>query len=87
MQVLEELDAVLLQFVAQLAHVIDLERHVIDLPVIGLKTLEGAARAGLAGIAVEARGALVVRRGELIAAADRAGLFLFGFEPGDVGEA
>lgn len=59
----------------------------IDLPVIGLKTLEGAARAGLAGIAVEARGALVVRRGELIAAADRAGLFLFGFEPGDVGEA
>ncbi|HRE43700.1 MAG TPA: LpxI family protein, partial [Terricaulis sp.] len=47
----------------------------IDLPTIGMRTLEGAARAGLAGIAVEAGGALVVRRAELIAAA-----------PADVGE-
>ena len=58
----------------------------IDLPVIGLKTLEGAAAAGLAGIAVEAHGALAVRRDELIAAADRAGLFLYGFSRAEVGE-
>jgi len=58
----------------------------IDLPTIGMRTLEGAARAGLAGIAVEAGGALVVRRAELIAAADAAGLFVFGFTPADVGE-
>ncbi len=58
----------------------------IDLPVIGLKTLEGAAAAGLAGIAVEAQGALVVRRHEMIAAADRLGVFLYGFTPAEVGE-
>jgi hypothetical protein len=58
----------------------------IDLPVIGLKTLEGVEAAGLAGIAVEAHGALAVRREELIAAADRAGLFLYGFSRAEVGE-
>lgn len=56
----------------------------VDLPTIGVKTVEGAARAGLAGIAVEARGALVVRRSDVIAAADRAGLFLYGFNAADV---
>lgn len=58
----------------------------IDLPVIGLKTLAGAEAAGLAGIAVEAHGALTVRRDELIAAADRVGLFLYGFGRAEVGE-
>lgn len=58
----------------------------IDLPVIGPKTLEGAAAAGLAGIAVEAGGALVVRREEMIAEADRLGLFLYGFTRVEVGE-
>ena len=58
----------------------------IDLPAIGPKTLEGAAAAGLAGIAVEAKGALVVRRDEMIAAADRLQLFLYGFTRGEVGE-
>jgi hypothetical protein len=58
----------------------------IDLPTIGVRTIEGAARAGLAGVAVEAGGALVVRRADLIAAADAAGLFVFGFTPADVGE-
>jgi DUF1009 family protein len=55
----------------------------IDLPTIGVRTIEGAARAGLAGIAVEAEGALAVRRAEMIAAADRAGLFIYGFTPAE----
>ena len=58
----------------------------IDLPVVGLKTLERAAAAGLAGIAVEAGGALVLRRAEMIAAADQLGLFLQGFTRTEVGE-
>ncbi len=58
----------------------------IDLPVIGVRTIEGAAAAGLAGVVVEAGGALVVRRDDLIAAADQAGLFVLAFTPADVGE-
>ncbi len=57
----------------------------IDLPTIGVRTIEGAARAGLAGVAVEAGGALVVRRDEVVAAANRAGIFVVGFSPADVG--
>ncbi|HRO04787.1 MAG TPA: UDP-2,3-diacylglucosamine diphosphatase LpxI [Terricaulis sp.] len=51
----------------------------IDLPTIGVRTIEGAARAGLAGVAVESGGALVVKRDALIAAADAAGVFVYGF--------
>jgi len=57
----------------------------IDLPVVGMRTIEGAQRAGLAGIAVEAHGALVVRRAEMIAEADKRGLFLYGFTEADTG--
>jgi UDP-2,3-diacylglucosamine hydrolase len=53
----------------------------IDLPTIGPATLEGVARAGLAGIAVEAGGALVMQRDALIARADALGLFVYGFTP------
>jgi DUF1009 family protein len=59
----------------------------IDLPVIGLKTIEAAAAAGLAGVAVEAGGALVARRAEVVAAADAAGMFVYGFTRAEVGEA
>jgi len=59
----------------------------IDLPTIGVRTVEGAAAAGLAGIAVEAQGALAVRRDEIIAAANRAGLFVYGFTAEEVGDA
>ncbi|MBE0530864.1 MAG: UDP-2,3-diacylglucosamine diphosphatase LpxI [Rhodospirillales bacterium] len=52
----------------------------VDLPAIGLGTIAAAARAGLAGIAVEAGGALLVERDGLIAAADAAGLFVIGVE-------
>jgi len=53
----------------------------VDLPTVGLATVEGAAVAGLRGIAVEAGGALVVERLALIRAADRTGLFLYGINP------
>ncbi|MBY0564825.1 MAG: UDP-2,3-diacylglucosamine diphosphatase LpxI [Hyphomonadaceae bacterium] len=51
----------------------------VDLPTIGVRTVEGAAAAGLAGIAVEAGRALAVRNRDIVAAADRSGLFLYGF--------
>jgi len=55
----------------------------MDLPVIGPETVERAAAAGLAGIAGEARGVLVVDRARTIEAADRLGLFVVGVaEPG-----
>lgn len=51
----------------------------IDLPTIGVRTVEGVAAAGLAGIAVEANGALVVDREAVGKAADAAGIFVYGF--------
>ncbi len=57
----------------------------IDLPTIGVRTIEGAASAGLAGVAVEAGGALTVRRDAIVAAADAAGMFVYGFTPDEVG--
>lgn len=56
----------------------------IDLPAIGVRTIEGAAAAGLAGVAIEAGGALVVRRDAVVAVADRLGLFVYGFTADDV---
>lgn len=58
----------------------------IDLPTVGMRTVAGAAAAGLAGIAVEAHGALAVRRAEMIAEADRLGLFLYGFTRAEAGD-
>jgi DUF1009 family protein len=55
----------------------------VDLPVIGVQTVELAATAGLSGIAVEGRGALIVHRAEVVDAADRLGLFVYGFAPED----
>ena len=52
----------------------------LDLPTIGVTTVEGAAAAGLRGIAIEAGGALVMDRAETVAAADRLGLFVVGVE-------
>lgn len=53
----------------------------LDLPAIGPDTLAGAAAAGLAGVVVQAGGVLVLGRAETVAAADAAGLFLWGREP------
>ena len=50
----------------------------VDLPTLGPATIEGAATAGLAGVAGEARGLLVLQREAVIEAADRLGLFVVG---------
>ncbi|MEM1391241.1 MAG: UDP-2,3-diacylglucosamine diphosphatase LpxI [Pseudomonadota bacterium] len=57
----------------------------IDLPTIGIATLEGAAKAGLAGIGFEAGGALLIGGEALIAKAEMLGLVLYGF-PKDWGK-
>lgn len=49
-----------------------------DLPSIGPKTVEGAVRAGLAGIAVVAGETIVAEPADTIAAADKAGIFVVG---------
>ena len=53
----------------------------VDLPTIGLTTVASGRAAGLAGIAVEAGGALVLDRAAVIASADDAGMFLCGIAP------
>lgn len=53
----------------------------VDLPVVGVTTVEGAAAAGLAGIAVEAEGALIVDREATLRAAEAHGLFLVALRP------
>lgn len=53
-----------------------------DLPVIGAHTIEKAAEAGLAGVAVEAGAALLMHRQKTIETADRLGLFIVGFDAG-----
>lgn len=50
----------------------------IDLPVVGVKTVDGAAAAGLAGVVVQAGSALIVDRVGVTEAADRLGLFIMG---------
>jgi hypothetical protein len=52
-----------------------------DLPVIGVQTVRNAAAVGLAGIAVEADGALILGKRAVIEEADRLGLFLVGVAP------
>lgn len=49
----------------------------VDLPTIGPATVEMAAKAGLSGIVLEAGGVIVLAQDEVIAAADRLGLFLW----------
>jgi DUF1009 family protein len=57
-----------------------------DLPTIGPGTLAAAAAAGLRGVAFEAGGTIVADRDAAIAAADAAGLFLLGLDPGALSE-
>jgi DUF1009 family protein len=52
-----------------------------DLPTIGPQTVRRAARAGLRGLAFEAGSTILAEREALIAEADAASLFLFGFDP------
>ena len=50
----------------------------LDLPAMGVRTVERAAAAGLAGIVGEAGGLIVIDREAVIEAADRLGLFVWG---------
>jgi UDP-2,3-diacylglucosamine hydrolase len=52
-----------------------------DLPVIGVPTVRNVHAVHLAGIAVEAGGALIVDRTAVIAEADRLGIFVAGVAP------
>jgi DUF1009 family protein len=53
----------------------------IDLPVIGVRTIELAGDAGLAGVAIETGGALIIDRDGVVARADALGLFVYGLDP------
>lgn len=48
----------------------------LDMPAIGMDTIAQAKAAGLAGIAIEAGGALVLNAREFVEAADAAGIFV-----------
>jgi DUF1009 family protein len=50
----------------------------IDLPSLGVRTVRAITEAGLAGIAVEAEGAITADLEELVTAADAAGVFVVG---------
>ena len=50
----------------------------IDLPTVGPQTIAGAARAGLAGIAVVAGEVIMAEPGRVTQAADRERIFIFG---------
>ena len=52
----------------------------VDLPTVGPRTIELAKLAGLAGIAVEAGGALISDKEQTLLAANKAGLFVIGLE-------
>lgn len=53
----------------------------IDLPTTGVSTVELAAAAGLAGIAIEAGGALMLSRVRMEERAAELGIFIYGFPP------
>ncbi|MFC0388660.1 LpxI family protein [Muricoccus vinaceus] len=55
----------------------------VDMPALGPRTVENAVAAGLAGIAFEAEGALLLDRAQMVAHADSAGLFLLAIRPDD----
>ena len=56
--------------------------HRFDLPAIGPQTVANVAGAGLAGIAVVAGNTIIAEAAELIAAADRAKIFVVGVPEG-----
>jgi DUF1009 family protein len=60
-----------------------LQERRVDLPVIGVRTVELAAEAGLSGIAMEAGAALIMGRARVVETADRCGIFVYGFAPED----
>lgn len=56
----------------------------IDLPTIGVKTVENAYKSGLRGIAVHGGNALIVDEPEVIKLADKYKMFVAGINPGEI---
>ncbi len=54
----------------------------VDLPSIGIQTIENLYTAGMAGVAVEAHSSLLIDKNELIKKADEYGLFVVGVKYG-----
>ncbi len=54
-----------------------------DLPAIGPQTVDAAAKAGLAGIALEAGRSLILERSETLRRANNSGVFIYGIEARD----
>ncbi len=52
----------------------------VDMPAMGPRTVELAARAGLAGVAVMAHGVLIAERAEIVRIADAERIFIAGVE-------
>ncbi len=52
----------------------------VDLPAIGIQTIEQLTKYGMGGIAVESGGILVIEREAVIAAADAAKIFIIGMD-------
>jgi len=52
----------------------------IDLPTIGPQTMEKAAKAGLSGVAVQAKSVLILDLDDTVALANKHGLFIHSFE-------
>jgi Uncharacterized protein conserved in bacteria len=52
----------------------------VDLPAIGLQTIEQLKKYGIKGIAVEAGGILLIEREQVIKMADEAGIFILGLK-------
>lgn len=53
----------------------------VDMPVIGPQTVDGCARAGLAGIAISAGSVVIASRSDCMTRAREAGLFILSCEP------
>ena len=53
----------------------------VDMPTIGLTTIENAVRAGLAGIVAESGQAFILDKAAVIAKADAEGIFILGIPP------
>ena len=56
----------------------------IDLPTIGVKTIERAHESGLQGIVVHAGNGLIVNQEEAVALADKYGMFIMGVLPDEL---
>ena len=60
-----------------------LQERRVDLPTIGVRTVENVAAAGFDGIAIEAGGSIIIDRKAVATRADALGIFVIGFSRSD----